>query len=426
MNIFVHKFGGASLKDALSVRNVAHIIQEQQKPMIVVVSAMGKTTNALENFVKSTFYKKANPVEELQSVKLYHDNIIEQLFEEFTKDKVLQVQSLTNAFWNNVEKSISQPLTYSFGQLYDQIVSVGELVSSIIVSEYLNCKGIYNTWMDIRKILISDTHWRSANVQMDISEKNYQELIVPFLSESSLILTQGFIAGTSHGYTTTLGREGSDYTASLMAYFSNAQFVTIWKDVDGVLNADPRYFKNAQKIDELSYYDAIEMTYYGATVIHPKTIKPLQNKNIPLFVKCFLHPEKNGTIIHQPAEYKKITTYSYLPNQVLISLQSQDFSFFSETHIQKVFQIINDFGIKINLMQNTALNFSICIHYDEIYFNSLISQLQKNFKVLFNTNVAILTIRNYVPNQLSSIIQGRDVLLEQRTRNHVQFVLKEI
>ncbi len=393
--------------------------------MLIVVSAMGKTTNALEKVVKAAFYKTSYQKTELDAVKQYHQEIIEQLFEEFSSEKLDELNNLIQPLWLDVEHMLHQPTTYPFGQLYDQIVSVGELVSSIILSEYLKDKGIYNTWLDIRRVLISGQQWRAANINMGISEKNFQTSVVPSLSETSILITQGFIAGTTNGYTTTLGREGSDYTAALMAYFANAESVTIWKDVEGVLNADPRYFKNAQKLEELSYYDAIEMTYYGATVIHPKTIKPLQNKNIPLYVKSFLRPSEKGTIIHQPKEHKKLTTYSLLSNQALISLQSQDYSFFTETHIQQVFQIINEFGIKINLMQNTALNFSICIHYDEVYFNAFIQALQKQFKVLFNTNVAILTIRNYRANTLSNILQGREILLEQRTRNHVQYVLKE-
>ncbi len=425
MSIYVHKFGGASLKDALSVRNVSDIIQQQEKPMLIVVSAMGKTTNALEKLVKAIFYKTSDPQAELDAVKQYHQEVIEQLFEEFSSEKLDELNNLIKPLWLEIEHMTHHIATYPFGQLYDQIVSVGELVSSIILSEYLNCKGIYNTWLDIRRVLISDQQWRAANINMALSEKNFQTIVLPFLSETSILITQGFIAGTTNGYTTTLGREGSDYTAALMAYFADAESVTIWKDVEGVLNADPRYFKNPQKIEELSYYDAIEMTYYGATVIHPKTIKPLQNKNIPLYVKSFLRPAEKGTIIHQLKEHKKLTTYSFLPNQALISLQSQDYSFFTETHIQQAFQMINEFGIKINLMQNTALNFSICIPYDEVYFNAFIHTLQKHFKVLFNTNVAILTIRNYSANTLSNILQGREILLEQRTRNHVQYVLKE-
>lgn len=425
MNIYVHKFGGASLKDALSFINVAKIIQQLSTPSIVVVSATGKTTNALEDVVKSAYFKKDNPLKYLEQVKQNHLQIIQNLFLEFGQSKIEEVSSKINEYWVFIEKQITNNIYLPFGQFYDQIVSVGELVSSIILSEYLNSIGIYHTWVDIRKVLITDTQWRSASVNLEESEKIFQDTIYPLLSDQSIILTQGFIGGTSNGYTTTLGREGSDYTAALLANFTNAKELTIWKDVDGVLNADPRYFKNAQKIDELSYYDAIEMTYYGATVIHPKTIKPLQNKNIPLKVKSFLKPSNEGTIIHQLKDNKRITTYTYLPNQILISLQSNDYSFFTESHLQVVFQIINQFGFKLNLMQNTALNFSFCITFDEVLTPSFIKELQKHFKVFYNENVAILTIRNYIPNFIQYFTEGEVILLEQRTRHHVQFVMKE-
>lgn len=425
MDIYVHKFGGASLKDASSIQNVSRIIQKQNKPAIIVVSAMGKTTNALENVVKAAFFKKDNPDIHLEQLKQYHSQIIQQLFSSIGSKYILKVENRIQKYWDYIEKLIHQPILYPFGQFYDQIVSVGEIISSIIVSEYLHAIGIEHQWIDIRQVLVTDHQWRSANINFHLSEKKFIEQVLPQLQSNHTILTQGFIAGTSSGFSTTLGREGSDYTAALLAFFSNAREVTIWKDVDGVLNADPRYFKNPQKIDELSYYDAIEMTYYGATVIHPKTIQPLQHKNIPLFVKSFTLPNVPGTIIHQPQEYKKITTYSYLPQQILISLQSKEYSFFAETHIHQVFQIISNYGIKINLMQNTALNFSICINYDETSTPSFIQELQKHFRVLFNNNVGILTIRNYLPYQISYFTEGKEVLLEQRTRHNIQLVIRD-
>ncbi|RME19144.1 MAG: aspartate kinase, partial [Bacteroidetes bacterium] len=342
---------------------------------------MGKTTNALEKIVKAKYFNTENPGNLLNHIKNYHSSIIYHLFKDTFPSKISQVEAAILPYWQYVEQMITQPLTYPYGQFYDQIVSVGELVSSTIVSEYLHSVEIYHHWIDIRKILVTDNQWRSANIDFSQSQKNFNELLHPLVRDHALILTQGFIGSTANGFTTTLGREGSDYTAALLAFFSNAQELTIWKDVEGVLNADPRYFKNPQKIDKLSYYDAIEMTYYGATVIHPKTIKPLQNKNIPLKVKSFYQPEKEGTIIHQSERIQKITTYSYLPNQILISIQSQDFSFITETHIGQIFDIINAFNVKLNLMQNTALNFSICTNYDDVVTPFFIKELQKHFKV---------------------------------------------
>lgn len=425
MNIYVHKFGGASLATPALIANSVEIINRLERPCIIIVSAIGKTTNALEQVVKSKFFNNDNPRNHLSKIISYHSDIINELFSRINPDKITSIKSSLLPYWQYIEQIIQQPLTYSYGQLYDQIVSIGEIISSIIVSEYLNSTGVNTKWIDIRNILITDNQWRSANVLINESEKNFSEQILPNIQQQSILLTQGFIGSTSSGFTTTLGREGSDYTAALIANFSNAKCLTIWKDVEGILNADPRYFKNPQKIDELSYYDAIEMTYYGATVIHPKTIKPLQNKNIPLYVKSFIHPDSDGTIIHQPKEKKKITTYSYLPNQILISLQSTDYAFFTENNIQLFFQIINEFNIKVNLMQITALNFSVCLTNDEIIIPALIRQLQKHFKVLFNQNVAVLTIRHYIPNSLNTILQDKKILLEQRTRHHVQFVIQE-
>ena len=425
MDIYIHKFGGASLSNPQRIQNVSHIIQKLPRPTILVVSAMGKTTNALEEIVKARFFNKNNLSHLLLQLKNYHQEIIQQLFTPPNSPHYLELEKTLTYYWQYLEQLLTQPIIYPYNQFYDQVVSVGELISSAILSQYLNSIDTQNTWIDIRKILITDSQWRNANVLINESEKNFQQIILPSIHKNSLIITQGFIASTQHQFTTTLGREGSDYTAALLAYFANAPHLTIWKDVEGVLNADPRYFKNPQRINQLNYYDAIEMTYYGATVIHPKTIYPLQNKNIPLYVKSFLNPNTPGTIIHNPSQYQKTTTYSYLPQQILISLQSTEYSFFTETHIQQAFQIINHFNIKIHLMQTTALNFSICITDDEIITPPFIYELQKHFKVLYNKNVAILTIRYYQPNTLHTILQNKEILLEQRTRHHIQFVIKE-
>ncbi len=420
MNITVHKFGGASIKDANAIKNVADIIKNFPEQFgIVVISAMGKMTNALEDLTKAYFFRTEAPTTHLDAIKKYHSDIIQQLFPHSAA-----IDSLLTPYWLFLENQIQQPVQYSFNQIYDQMVSVGELISSTIVSEYLSYQNIENTWLDIRNVLISDTNWRNANIKWEESSEKFNRIVSPKI-HSQFIITQGFIASTAHQFTTTLGREGSDYTAAILANLSDAKELIIWKDVPGILNGDPRYFKNSQKIDELSYYDAVEMTYYGATVIHPKTIKPLQNKNIPLKVKSFINPKDTGTVIYETPHTQKITTYSYLPKQILISIYSLDYAFFTEEHIQKVFQIINEFSIKIHLMQNTALNFSICIDNDELQIPAFIQEVQKHFKVLYNTNVALMTIRNYVPSIATSIIQGKKIFLEQRTRNNLQVVIEE-
>jgi len=290
----VFKFGGASVKDAEAVKNVAEILKKfAVKETIVVISAMGKTTNGLEELVKSFFSKTGQNEEILQKVKDYHFNIINELF-----------PNKKHPVYNDIENSFveinwiieDEPLP-DYNQVYDQIVCMGEIVSTKIISAYLLEKGIKNRWVDARGVIQTDNTYREGKVNYELSEPLVKSELIPLLKENKIVVTQGFIGGTSENFTTTLGREGSDYTAALLAYFCNAESVTIWKDVPGVLNADPKWFKNTKKIDELTYHDAIEFTYYGATVIHPKTIKPLQNKNIPLYVKSFLKPEDAGTVI---------------------------------------------------------------------------------------------------------------------------------
>ena len=416
----VFKFGGASVKDAEAVKNVAEILKKYAaKETIVVVSAMGKTTNGLEELVNSFFYKRGDSESVLKKIKDYHFGILSELFPE---KKHPVYDEIENSFVE-INWIIEDEVLPNYNQVYDQIVSMGEIISTKIIAAYLTEKGIKNKWMDARGILQTDNTYREGKVNYELSEELVKKQLIPEVSQNKIVVTQGFIGGTSENFTTTLGREGSDYTAALLAYFTDAENVTIWKDVPGVLNADPKWFKNTKKIDELTYHDAIEFTYYGASVIHPKTIKPLQNKNIPLYVKSFLKPEDPGTVIFNSNKRVPIPSYIFKVNQMLISIQPKDFSFIAEDNLSMIFDVFARYSCKIHLMQNSAISFSVCIDEDASKTEPLIQELQKEFKVLYNSGLELLTIRNYDQQTIEKLIENKSVLMEQKSRNTVQMVL---
>lgn len=421
MQIF--KFGGASVKDAASVRNVAELLKSRvTEPTIVVVSAMGKTTNKLEELTKAYFTKSDSVQIIFDEIKHFHFQIINDLFPK--KESVIY-NDIENVFVELLWALEEEP-AYSYNFHYDQLVSQGEILSTKIISAYLNQVAISNQWVDVRSFIQTDNTYREGKVDYKLSEILIQNELVLQLKFHSLLVTQGFIGGTSENYTTTLGREGSDYTAALLAYFTNASKVVIWKDVPGVLNADPKYFKNTKKIDQLTYHDAIELTYFGASVIHPKTIKPLQNKNIPLYVKSFLHPEKEGTLIKDGEKGNSVTSYIFKENQILISIQPKDFSFIAEENLSVIFQVFSKYGVHIHLMQNSAISFSVCTDYDTQKITPLINELQESYKVLYNEPVQLMTIRNYNPEIIEVLSKDKMVLLEQRSRHTHQMVMKSV
>ena len=418
----VFKFGGASVKDAASVKNVASILNLfPDEKLIVVASAMDKTTNALEKVVHAVFHEKENVVNRLNEVKEFHQNILNELF----ADVHHPVYQRVNNFFVEIEwLTEEQPRSFNF--VYDQIVSIGELVSTAIVSAYLDSVKIKNSWFDIRDGLITDNTYREAKVHWGLSRQLLSKKISPFLTENHIVITQGFIGSTSENYTTTLGREGSDYTAAILAHIFDAESVSIWKDVAGVFNADPKYFPDAQKLEQISYLDAIELAYFGASVIHPKTIKPLENKNIPLMVKSFRNPSSKGTVIAKDAETKPLVpSYIFKRDQVLISLSAKDFSFIAEENLSGIFSCFAQYGIKLNLMQNSAISFSVCVDDDNEKVPVLIERLQQEYKVLYNKNLELYTIRHYFPSTIESLTHNREILLEQRSRNTVQVVMKK-
>ncbi|HQU99711.1 MAG: aspartate kinase [Bacteroidia bacterium] len=414
----VYKFGGASVKDADAIKNVAAIVSAATQPLVVVVSAMGKTTNGLEAVVNAGFYKNGDSKSLLDAVIKFHQDILQQLFEA-TDDVFTKV----NNFWVEIAWALEEePRSYGF--LYDQIVSIGELVATTIIAAYLNRQGTATQWLDARSLIFTDNNYRQAQIQWPQTVLQINQIIAPVCNQNKVALTQGFIGGTSENYTTTLGREGSDYTAAIIAYCLDAQSVTIWKDVSGVLNADPKFFSDAQKLEQLSYHDAIELTYYGATVIHPKTIKPLENKGIPLYVKSFVKPEGVGTVIGKDLQTKPfIPSYIFKSNQVLISIGSKDFSFIAEAGLSHLFGLFAAAGVKINLMQNSAISFSVCVDDDAFALPALLESLKADYRVLFNNGLVLYTIRHYNQFTIDKLLQKGTLILEQRSRNTAQLIM---
>ena len=414
----VFKFGGASIKDANGVKNLALVLQKVgHAKTLVVVSAMGKTTNALEVVINNYFQNTSELQSSLQDVKKYHNAILLDLFDNENSPVFKKITDLfdeLNLFLNN-----NKSPDYNF--VYDQIVGYGELISTTIISHYLNHIGLKNTWFDVRDYIKTDTYYRRANVIWDET----QQLISSQFNTSTLNVTQGFLGSDANNFTTTLGREGSDYTAAIFAYCLNAESVTIWKDVAGVLNADPRYFENAQLLHNLSYKEAIELAFYGATVIHPKTLQPLQRKEIPLFVKSFLNPEKPGTKVGKGIPLKPdIPCFIVKKNQVLISLSSLDFSYIVEENISAIFSLLHLYKMKVDVIQNSAISFSVCV--DNIYnnLNKLLQHLKAKFNVNCHENVSLYTIRNYNDTAIKQLEIGKTILLKQLTQDTVQIVTK--
>lgn len=416
----VFKFGGASVKDASAVKNVASILRRYSGEKIIgVISAMGKTTNALEQVVAGIFSQDGSANKALEQVRSFHFHILEELFDR--NDPV--IDEIHNLFVE-LEWAVEGEPELSYDQEYDQIVSVGELLSSKILHHYLKKEGISSSWIDARDIIRTDDTFREGKVDWNITEQNVKDKLLPKFSSSEILITQGFIGVTSDNFTTTLGREGSDYTSAILGFCANAEEVIIWKDVPGVLNADPKWFDETVLLEHISYLDAIELAFYGATVIHPKTIKPLQNKNIPLRVKSFIAPEKEGTLIADGFQYKLVPSFIFKIDQVLVSISPKDFSFIVEENLSNIFSVFAEAGVKINLMQNSAVSFSICIDNRKDKFDSLIAELKKNFRVRYNTDLELITIRYYDDPTIARVMKGKEMILEQKSRNTIQLVVR--
>jgi aspartate kinase len=421
MKIF--KFGGASVKDAAAVRNVAEIVSLYDGQKIsIVVSAMGKTTNKLEEVVTALSQKdRKNFTALVDDLVLFHETILGELFHE----RHFAVYAEMEAIFEALRLRFDQPFSDNYSFEYDQIVSIGEVLSSVILAAYLREKGFSAVWADARKLIRTDHLYQEGTVDWSKTESLIQERFMPLFTEVNIQVTQGFIGHTPEGFTTTLGREGSDYTAGIFAYCTNAESVTIWKDVPGMLNADPKYFDNTVKLDQISFKEAIELSYYGASVIHPKTIKPLQNKDIPLYVKSFLDPTAPGTIIQKNSENDAlIPSFIFKKDQVLFSFTTTNFSFIVEENLSDIFSRLAKINAKINLMQNSALDFSILMDRSKVDIHQVLELFKDTYSVKFNEGLTLITIRHYDQATIDRVTENKEIILEQKTRQTARIVAK--
>ena len=416
----VYKFGGASVKDAPALRNLYDILLPRlQTSTVIVVSAMGKTTNALEAILTKKLAGE-DYTSEWNALKNFHKDLCAKLFPE-SHPVGEQLETFFSAAREALQAQVSKA---NYDEVYDQVVCFGELLSSLIVSEYLGFRGLPNRWQDAREVIHTDSDYRFAKIDWDKTRSACQEKWGDML-HTSPILTQGFIGSDTQGKTTTLGREGSDFTAAILATCLDAQSVTIWKDVPGVLNADPKLFDSTQKFEELGYREAAEMTYFGASVIHPKTIKPLANAGIPLFVKSFLNPDASGTKIHEHAAPHEVPTLVLKKNQVLVTFKVTDFTFIEEKHIQKIYEQLQVLKLRVNMLQVSAITVSIVLDTQLFKLEQLVESLKTAFEIRYNEELELLTILKPRVEEIPSLLEGYTVLLEQTTRTTYQAVRRK-
>lgn len=416
----VYKFGGASVKNSEGIRNLFRIVSDEKENLVIVVSAFGKTTNSLEKVLKAWLNGNEDYSELLNDVYNYHYSVINGL------------STGTNEIGKSIDLSFAKLREYlatgsrgSYDFEYDQIVSYGELWSTLIVAGFLKESGLNTGWIDIREHLITDDRFRDANILW--GESTGRILKVIDFSINSLYVTQGFIGGTVAGQTTTLGREGSDYTAAIIGNILDAERVVFWKDVPGILNADPNWMPEVTRLHEISYKEAVEMTFSGAKVIHPKTIKPLHNKNIPLHVRSFINPEEQGTVIKADAKTEKVVPiFIKKEDQILISILPKDFSFVMGENLSRVFHSFQTNGIKVNLVQASAVSINVCVDDERVKVDSLIEDLKREFKAIYNDGLEMLSIRHHTPEAIETLTIGREILLEQKTRKIVRFVARKL
>ncbi|MEM9888627.1 MAG: aspartate kinase [Bacteroidota bacterium] len=422
-DIRVFKFGGASIKDSRNIRNVASIVEQYQgERLLIVVSAMGKTTNALEAIVAAHAQQNGTALTLLEKLKQQHFQQAQDLFGASAEEALV---SLNDTFVE-IEWALEDEPHEDYDYMYDQIVSVGELASSKMLAAYLNHVGTKTHWLDARDVILTDNLYRSAAVQWEETLTRAKTHALPEITNKQCVLTQGFIGTTSENFTTTLGREGSDYTAAIFSFCLDAKDMSIWKDVPGVLTADPRLFENVSKLERLSYREAIEMTYYGAKVIHPKTIKPLQNKSIPLYVKSFLAPNEEGTLISSEVEDKYPPMVAVEKNQAVLYISTRDFSFVAEHHMSFLFNKIAEFRLQVNMMQNTAISFAICVNNINDKIRRFTEDIEEEFGVIIDEGLELYTIRHYNAATTESLLDNKMVVLEERTPNTLQMVVKEL
>ncbi|MDF2518373.1 MAG: aspartate kinase [Sphingobacterium sp.] len=418
----VFKFGGASVKDAESVRNSAKIISKYKgEALLVVISAMGKTTNLLEKLTREYYNHTGLQFQTLEEAKAFHFHILHDLFPN-AEHPIFD--EISNCFVE-IEWILEEDPQDSYDYLFDQIVSMGELISTKIVAAYVAFIGEKVKWLDARDYILTDNTFREAVVDWSKTEEKIRAEL-PSILDEYIVITQGFLGSTSENFTTTLGREGSDYSAAIFASCLNAENVTIWKDVPGVLNADPKWFEKTELIPELSYTDAIELTYYGATVIHPKTIKPLQNKKIALNVRSFVDPDSPGTVIRSTNQTLPVPSFIFKVNQIFVSISPRDFSFIVEDNLRDIFNLFHQHRIKINMMHNTAINFTVSVDDTGKNVVDLINDLEQRFKVTYESGLELITIRYYNQETIERVLVDKEVISELKDRYTCQLLVKKI
>ena len=420
--MLVFKFGGASVKSPEAVRNIEAILQRYKKEkVVVVVSAMGKTTNALERIIDFYTAGKGEKLkQECKDLKAYHLEVVNGLFEEKTHKVYADVEDL----FEDLADRLTREPTMNYDYDYDQLICYGERLSTTIISHFLNSSDVPCRWMDIRRSLKTNNTYREAKVDWELSTQLVNKHFV-FKGERILI-TQGFLGSTINDQTTSLGREGSDYTAAILAYMLRAESVTIWKDVPGVLNADPKYFDDTILLEKLSYLDATELAYFGTSVIHPKTIKPLQNKNINLHVRSFVDPDASGTLVGNLSYSKLIPSFIFKMEQVLIRTSPLDFSFINEHNLEEIFGIFSKHGLKINLMQNSALSFKMIVNNEKRRLRLVIDELEEKFKVDYQTGLELVTIRYFDQSTIDRVMINKELILEQRGVHNIELVIRDL
>lgn len=426
----VFKFGGASIQNADSIKNVSQIIERHHTagPLVVVISALGKTTNAMEQVVQTIYSKDAEAaLKHIDNIKSNHLDIATNLYGNSANEAITELNLLFEKLYDLQRfytlKSITVDKGYDF--LYDLIVSYGELLSTTLVSRYLQHIGVPVYWLDIRTVLKTNHNYREAEVNWEVTRELVRSKIPP-LAQDNVIITQGFIGGTVDNDTTTLGREGSDFSAAILANCLDAEDVTIWKDVPGVLNADPRIFPKTELLSHISYSEAVELAYYGATVIHPKTLKPIQNKGIPLRVRSFVDPDAPGTTIDGiNSNDTDVASVIVKGNQVLLHLSPKDFSFILEQHLSQIFKTFADHKVKVGIIQNSAIKFSACIECHENRLSGLLEELNRAFNVSTTEGVTLITVRHPKTDTVEQAIDGKKVLLNQQSETMSRFVIQD-
>lgn len=415
----VFKFGGASIKNAEAIHNIQRVLKGYaRKNLIIVISAMAKTTNALEELALA-YYHKGSWQPHYQRIQEFHHEVLNELFMNANDLVNKAVGDLFEGLFDKL--SLEPSLNFNFE--YDQIVSFGELLSTTIISYYLNANGISNQWIDARKLIRTDSNFREADIQWDLSASLFHKKVD--FKNSNMYITQGFIGADKNNSTTTLGREGSDFTAAAIAFMMDAASVTVWKDVPGVLNADPKYFKDTIKLDHISYLDAIELAYFGTSVIHPKTIQPLQQKGIALYVKSFMEPSLGGTVVSNLGSETKIPCFIIKHDQRLIHISTRDFSFILEKHLKEIFRVFARYGLRVNIMQNSAISFDVCVGNDVTRVPAVISELENDYNISDEADLDLITIRHYNDEIVSKMLKKRELVLQQSSKENIQLVTRD-